>query len=425
MMKEPVWHSHDMMTRLAIFCFYMLTPAILCGQDQILPPKKPTSESVDEQRADARRSKDSVASLTAALASTDRDARLRAVMALGGKGPAALSAIPALEKLLRAHDLALRVETAIALAGIGPDARATIASLETLLKDESPAVRIAAAEALRSVRWQLLAPCRQGDIPASVVKNGKSILLNIAPRDDAPEHPPEGWCGEVAIQEALLYHGAYFPQKAINAAGEPEHPDLYSAEIPDALKNLHAEFRKWIADRPREEPDQFLAWIRRQIAGGWPVLVGVKINPTEHEDWSLDHFSLVVGTTDNALLVNTTWGYRQTDTDRQLGSTQEGFSFKNQHNRYYGICIKGIKREAGSLPVRLFVLSEGQDTVNVLVTCEDLIRGRQYAVYKSPPEKPRAVLPTMTFEAKDTVFGFYDRVDRNRPVVYRCDRQGM
>lgn len=389
MRQEPVRRRRNAMTRFAAVCFCLLTPVIFCGQDRLAQRTEASAKSVDELRADARRSKDTVAALTAALASADKDARLRAVMALGGKGPAARSAIPALEKLL---------------------------------KDESPAVRSAAAGALRSVRWQLHAPCRLEDIPASIVKNGKSILLNIAPRDDAPEHPPEGWCGEVSIQEALLYHGAYFPQKAINAAGEPEHPDLYSAEIPDALENLHAEFQKWTSDKLRPKPDQFLAWIRRQIAGGWPVLVGVKIYPTRHEAWSLDHFSLVVGTTGDALLVNTTWGYRETCADEQLASTKEGYSFKNKYNHYYGICIKGIKRESGSLPVRLFVLSEAQDTINVLVKCENLIRGGQYALYKSPPEKRDAVSPPMIFEAKDAVFCLYDKLDRNRPVVYRCER---
>ena len=60
------------MMRFAAACFCLLTPVIFCGQDRVSLPKEPTSESVDELRADARRSKDAVASLTAALASADR-----------------------------------------------------------------------------------------------------------------------------------------------------------------------------------------------------------------------------------------------------------------------------------------------------------------------------------------------------------------
>src|SRR5438874_7332852 len=59
--------------------------------------------------------------------------------------------------------------------------------------------------------------------------------LPIPARTHAPEAPPEGWCGETAIQEGLLYLGVWAPQAIINRAGHPSHPDLYSNEIPIAL----------------------------------------------------------------------------------------------------------------------------------------------------------------------------------------------
>ncbi len=47
------------------------------------------------------------------------------------------------------------------------------------------------------------------------------------------------------------------------------------------------------------------------------MLAGVKVLPTQHPEWGLDHFVLVVGHGDQGLLVNTTWGDRRwvRDTD--------------------------------------------------------------------------------------------------------------
>ena len=304
--------------------------------------RPPEFETIGEFRADARRSAETVPTLVAALASQDDQVRRRAAMALGGKGPQAKAAAAALEKMLRDTNPADRREAAIALGRIGPEARIAESALEAVLRDEDSAVRAAASKALTSVRWSLGALCKPNDVPPSVVQGEKTICLNIAPREDAPEHPSEGWCAEVAIQEALLSLGAYFPQKVVNAAGRPEHPDLYADEIPTALENLHVKYEAWPWDGPRQELPRFLRWTRRWIAAGHPVLVGVKIYPTEHDDWSLDHFCLAVGAADTALVLNTAWGYRVTCTERQLTSLQDGFSFANDQHRYYGISIQGM-----------------------------------------------------------------------------------
>ena len=114
--------------------------------------------------------------------------------------------------------------------------------------------------------------------------------LPIAARRHAPEAPPQGWCGETAIQEALLYFGVWAPQARINASAKPAHPDLYSNDVPVALAALGARFEAY---RAGAEP--YVRFVRRAIDEGDPVIAGVKILPTEHPSWGLDHFVLVVG----------------------------------------------------------------------------------------------------------------------------------
>ena len=63
-----------------------------------------------------------------------------------------------------------------------------------------------------------------------------SVVLPITPREHAREAPPEGWCGETAIQEGLLHLGVWAPQRLINRVGKPAHPDLYSTEADRASR---------------------------------------------------------------------------------------------------------------------------------------------------------------------------------------------
>jgi hypothetical protein len=179
------------------------------------------------------------------------------------------------------------------------------------------------------------------------------VVLPIAARAQAPESPPSGWCGETAIQEGLLHVGIWAPQKAINRAGRPAHPDLYSSEIPAALTALGVRFTMYAGGRAYAP---FSTWTKSAIDSGDPVLAGVKILPTAHPDWGLDHFVLAVGYGERGLLVNTTWGQRAWVADEKTN----GLSF---HNAMYGIRLLGRNLPKGASPARLtFVSEEGTDS---------------------------------------------------------------
>jgi len=160
------------------------------------------------------------------------------------------------------------------------------------------------------------------------------LVLPIPARSQAPESPPAGWCGETAIQEGLLYFGRSVPQSVINRAGHPVHPDLYATEIPNALRELGVKFTPYAGGRGYEG---FRRWVEQALAAGHPVLAGVKLVPSAHPEWGLDHFVLVVGHGRKGLLVNTTWGYR-------AWVAEDGASGLSLKNAFYGYRLDGLGR---------------------------------------------------------------------------------
>ena len=217
----------------------------------------------------------------------------------------------------------------------------------------------------------LLTVCGGRPAPAApAVPDDAVLTLPIAARAQAPESPPSGWCGETAIQEGLLHLGMWAPQRLVNRAGRPVHPDLYSPEIPVALSALGVRHVAYAGPRGF---DAFARWVRAALEAGDPVVAGVKILPTAHPEWGLDHFVLAVGHGPRGLLVNTTWGTRQWVGD----TTTPGLSLRNA---FYGLRLVGLEAPVGALPARLTLLDESDVTVKLRVTCVGTKRGARYRV---------------------------------------------
>lgn len=263
-----------------------------------------------------------------------------------------------------------------------------------------------------------LKPCPAADVPPTTTKHQQATQLNIAARKQAAGHPPEGWCGETAIQEALLHHGAWIPQKQINAAGNPVHPDLYASDVPVALRKLGARIEFW---RNAGDLDDYIAWLRGRIDRGIPVLAGVKINPTGHPEWGLDHFVLAAGASADSIIFNTTWGTRISRTNKQLHSRKEkGFAFANGFGSYYGISIPGlVDRENAEPRVRLFATGETDKRLTLVVKCEGLRVGASYRLERTPTHGGRAESVTV-FRADGSVQAFHDTIDKSGAAIYRC-----
>ncbi len=143
---------------------------------------------------------------------------------------------------------------------------------------------------------------------------------------------------------AALYHGKFISQHEINKAGFPEHPDLYSNDIPRALDNLSMSYKSW--DRNDQNIEGYINWIKKQLALGRPVICGMKIYPDEHPDWSLDHFVLATGYTADTILINTNIFGRINFSLDQLKSGNDGYTFGNKYNRYFACSILGFNKNA-------------------------------------------------------------------------------
>ena len=255
-----------------------------------------------------------------------------------------------------------------------------------------------------SERWPGPSP-PENDLAAEA-----TLALPIAARSQAKESPPQGWCGETAIQEGLLYLGVWAPQRIINRAGKPVHPDLDAPEIPVARGELGVRFAVYSRGRGFES---FARWVREALEAGDPVLAGVKILPTAHPEWGLDHFVLVVGHGTKGLLVNTTWGSRA-----WVGDTSTpGLSLANA---FYGLRLSGVALPRGARPARLTLLEESADAVKVRVTCTGLTPGAPYRMQRWATRSDEKPIWSEPATAEADQLSKELTVDAARPSRFEC-----
>ena len=199
----------------------------------------------------------------------------------------------------------------------------------------------------RTRRRALWAACAAFLIAAVPAAAGDSVLLDIPDRRWDPEREDngEGWCGEACLEMAMAYYGVDITQREINEAAVDRTPGLTEENIDQAINTLGVQYRIWNDEEP--DLELFLEWIREGLRRGHPVLVGTKIYPDEHPRWYVDHFVLVVGFDERGLVMNT-----QLDLDgkihvsyAQLASRNDGYSFANRHDTFFGREITGVKKD--------------------------------------------------------------------------------
>lgn len=309
---------------------------------------------------------------------------------------------------------ALIVIASVGLAGgVGFGCNSSVSQAsppESLPQDQSPP----AAE-----EPQTPAPTGSGQ---SAAPSGKQpdLLLAIPARDHAPERPEAGWCAETALQEALLYYGAFVPQRVINRAGEPTHPDLYWSDVPVAMKSLGLRYRRYSNKSNGDNMSAFLDWIEAQLDAGRPVIAGVKIHPTEHPEWGLDHMVLVVGhDRGQALYINTTWGYRKRFTRAELATSAHGIAFHNGRGRYFAYAILGPRGLRPQVRVgAIDIDSEDDDELRGSVVAAGLEVGRSYRLseFWTAKGKPKA---TRAFTAESAEQRLPVVVNKKRAAIFR------
>ncbi|MFT3713425.1 MAG: hypothetical protein QM817_37690 [Archangium sp.] len=185
-----------------------------------------------------------------------------------------------------------------------------------------------------------LSACPKPPPPATFTAPTDSVELPIPDREWDEKAPPEGWCGETCIQMAALHYGAWVPQAAANKAGHPKTPDLWEQDLPVAMNALGMTFES----APREGTVRMLEWTVKSLRKGTPVIIGVKLVPSKHPDWEVDHLVLAVGFSPEGLLVNSNLEGQQRLAWNAL-LTKEGskqYSLVNDKGTTWGFAVTGI-----------------------------------------------------------------------------------
>lgn len=196
-----------------------------------------------------------------------------------------------------------------------------------------------------------------------------------------------GWCGEASIQMIALYYGYYHSQKTINQLGDPQHLDLYSNEIEKVMKKLGFQYSSYVNQSPGSV-DHYVEWIKGKLAKKAPVFSGIKRNPSGNPNWSLDHFVVLVGYGQGYIEYNSNnQFYGQVKLDEALFKRSGvPYTLRNPTNSYFGFAVKGVDMPKvasfSSQPVRLFVLGETKEKVDVGVQAYGLVKGQTYTIVR-------------------------------------------
>lgn len=139
-----------------------------------------------------------------------------------------------------------------------------------------------------------------------------------------------------------MHFGKNLTQKEINKAGGGNAKEgLWSEGIEVALQNLGVKHKSWRLETPVYS--DYVKMIKEKLDQGYPVLAGVKINPTKHAQWFCDHFILIIGYTDDSFIYNSpTERKERTFLHFRYGDDDgSGLTLSNRFNYFFGVAIEG------------------------------------------------------------------------------------
>jgi hypothetical protein len=241
-----------------------------------------------------------------------------------------------------------------------------------------------------------------GFLPGSAMACLNDSLLSLNTTERKNNIPPRlqwnansGYCGEVVMISAGLYYGQYLSQYDARAIASPNIPQsdkrsalLLGVNALSAAKKMHLNAVEWKSYSGRST-DQFLEWVKKNVAKGYPVGIGTYINEYQFNgrtnpnagDPEYDHIVSVYGVKSQYPLAvprysgqdvisfsdNGLWGgphhhpykFKSTFADfkatRQQANAKDGPLYSVPDNvPDYGIAIKGvIDLDGDTLPVRV------------------------------------------------------------------------
>ena len=105
----------------------------------------------------------------------------------------------------------------------------------------------------------------------------------------------EGYCGETCIQACAMYYGAYVSQYRARAMihADQRH-EVVISENGDVVSEPRLTCQRWDSDRqPRPQYKAYLAWTKRQLRDGHPVIGTAYMQDESDPDY--DHILPFIG----------------------------------------------------------------------------------------------------------------------------------
>jgi hypothetical protein len=289
--------------------------------------------------------------------------------------------------------------------------------------------------------------------PAVLRRSLTATLLPIAPRQQWNEN--NGYCGETSIQSCALYFGTYVSQYRVRAFINPDQQSelLVGVNEQTALRALHLTFEQWNSRNPVPQWQSYLAWAKRAIQKGAPVIGTMYIKGMTDLDY--DHIVPIVGYRSSfntrryhgsdTLLFNDNFNTATlartfgtlAATRRSANSGRFNYSIPSRVD--YGCAVTGIVdtlRE--TVPVRLQVDRSSEPdliagaqpvTMNATLTIQSLVPGKTYSLlrYDDPARVPDSgflaqggYTSTRTFTATTATQTMTDQFLSSGVVTYRC-----
>ena len=156
----------------------------------------------------------------------------------------------------------------------------------------------------------------------------------------------EGSCGENCLWTILNALDKTKTQLEINIAGTESGVGLHSSELMNVLEVYdvgYSLFSQSVASTDssytmQRYKDFIYNEVVKTVQKGHPILIGIKVLPSDFPQWSLDHFVLLVGYNESTdELIYNDFNKRKRIPAEQLMNTVSGYSFINDWNWVYAI----------------------------------------------------------------------------------------
>jgi len=284
-----------------------------------------------------------------------------------------------------------------------------------------------------------------------------NVRLPIQDRPQAADATSDGWCGEASMQMALLYFGAFIPQKEINRLGMHALRGSYAWELQSTMDKLSMRHYSYshvfqhlltctIESLWREKGhgvERFIEWQRMNLRwAGRPVITGILVQPSEAIPLfgCADHFVLTIGYTDQDCMIynpNIFVAGSHTQSIASLSRPGLGLTHANSYNYYFGEALDGFSFNDGSLPVRLNVVTESNSDIQAQITVSGLTNGATYRLHRYTTDKVTTTPLSLSdlrseqvqqFDAMGSVWSTSNRndtvtVDPKQLTIFRCYAQ--